>query len=219
MTEQNESVAIVKVNPQIDLAVITLYEESCKLLNYAETRKITTVEDLKATVNDTAIISRLKRAIEDKRKEYTVPINDHLKAINAAFQEYTAPLVQADQINRQKQTVYKDEQDAIVAEQERINAMRLEAAQAEMKLKGELTESVDLIEVQPAAPSIIRTDLGTSSYVNRWKAEVVDFALLPDEYKLPNMPMLNSAARSYKDQRTIPGVRIYNEPDIRMSAR
>ena len=214
-----ETTAIVKVNPQVDLAVTALYGEAVTLLTYAEAAIIKTDADVKERTNDLSIIVNLKKAIEEKRKEYVGPINEHLKAVNDAFKSFTDPLVQADTITRKKVLDYRAEQNRVRQEQERINRLRIEAAQAEMKLKGELTESVDLIEVQPAAPSIIRTDLGTSSYVNRWKAEVVDFALLPDEYKLPNMPMLNSAARSYKDTRTIPGVKIYNEPDIRMSAR
>jgi len=41
----------------------------------------------------------------------------------------------------------------------------------------------------------------------KWYAEVVDFAALPDEYKLPNMAMLNAVAVSKKDTAAVPGVK------------
>lgn len=41
-----------------------------------------------------------------------------------------------------------------------------------------------------------------------FSAEVVDFAKLPDQYKLANMPMLNGLARVSKESLSIPGVKV-----------
>ncbi|MBA7684472.1 hypothetical protein ES703_92868 [subsurface metagenome] len=88
-----------------------------------------------------------------------------------------------------------------------------------MKLKGELTESVNLVEVAPEAPKSVSTDMGTSGMTDSWKYEVFDFALLPDEYKVPDTAMLNSIAKKHHDQKQVPGVRFFNEPFITVRAR
>ena len=219
-TEEVQTVtALIRIKPDLDVSVRQIYSEAVRLLDFATCRTIKTADDLKDATNDQVIIGNFKKDIEEKRKAYTGPINDHLKAVNQAFQEFTAPLLQADQLNRANMTNYRLAREAIIAEQERINRLRIEAAQAEMELKGELTESVQVIEVQAPVAKSVRTDMGTTTTVDHWKAEVVDFALLPDEYKLPNQQMLNAVARTYKNIRTIPGVRIYNDPDIRTTAR
>jgi hypothetical protein len=110
------------------------------------------------------------------------------------------------------------EQDRIRSEQEEINRKRQEAAEAEMKLNGELSESVNLVEVSPEAPKTVATDLGTAGQRDNWKWEVVDFALLPDEYKVVDSSLLTAVAKKHHDQKPIPGVRFFNEPIIAVRA-
>jgi len=217
--ESTPNVAMIRVQPETNEAIIKLYDEAVKLQRYAEARIIKTVEDIKVATDDLSIISRLKKAIEEKRKEYVGPINDHLKAVNDAFKNFTEPLNQADRTTRQKILEYRREQDRIRAVQEEINRKRVEAAQEEMELKGELTESVELVEVIPEAPKRVSTDLGSAGMRDNWKYEVTDFSLLPDEYKVPDTAMLNSIAKKHHDTKQIPGVRFYNEPIIAVTAR
>ena len=106
-----------------------------------------------------------------------------------------------------------NEQKRIQQEQERINQQRREAAEAEMKLTGELSESLIEIAVTEA-PKRVLSDLGSSGLVDHWKYEVIDFALLSDEYKVEDSSMLNAVAKKHHDQKIVPGVRFYNEPYI-----
>ena len=211
--------ALIQVNPQMDNAVIALHEQSLKLEQYATTLVITNNDDVKSATNDLSIISGLKKAIEEKRKEYTQPINDHLKAVNEAFKTFVEPLYRADRITRDKMLEYHQEQERIRLEQEEINRKRMEAAEAEMKLTGELSESVNLVEVIPEVPKRTSTDMGTAGLRDNWKYEVVDFASLPDEFKIADTAMLNSIAKKHHDQKQIPGVRFYNEPIIAVNTR
>ena len=87
-----------------------------------------------------------------------------------------------------------------------------------MKLKGEITESVNLVPVNEA-PKRVSTNMGTASMRDNWKYEVTDFALLPDAYKVPDTTMLTSVAQKHHDQKPIPGVRFYNEPGLSVRAR
>ena len=209
-----ETTTVIRIRPGIDEAVMALHVEAAKLRLYADTRVIATDGDVKLATDDLGFIAKLKKAIEDKRKEYIGPIDEHKKAINDTFKGFSDPLAEADKIIRGKILVYRQEQERIRAEQERINQLRMEAARAEMELKGELTESVGLVEVAPSAPNHYRGEAAILSKTMLPKFEVVDFALLPDEYKQVDAAKLGKVVRA--GLRTIPGVRIWVEESLRV---
>lgn len=209
--------ALIQIRPDIDEKVVALYQEAVKLQEYAKARVIASNDDIKAATNDLSIISRLKRAIEEKRKEYTQPINEHLNAVNEAFKVFAEPLVNADRITRDKILNYRREQERIRQEQERINQLRMEAARAEMELKGELTESVKVVEVAPEAPTHYRTEGGTLGKFMVRKWELVDFNLVPGEYKMLNEVLIGKLVRS--GIKIIPGIRIYEEESLRITPK
>lgn len=95
--------------------------------------------------------------------------------------------------------------------------MRMEAAQAEMELKGELTESVKVIEVTPEPPAHYRTESGTLGKFMVKKWELVDFNLVPGEYKMLNEVLIGKLVRS--GIKTIPGIRIYEEETLRITPK
>ena len=209
--------ATISIKPETNQAIIKLYDEGVKLQRYAKTRVIKTVEDIKDATDDLSVISRLKKAIEEIKKEYTGPINEHLKAVNDAFKKFTEPLNQADMTTRQKILEYRKEQDRIREEQERINQLKMDAAKAEMELKGELSESVDLVEVVPEPAKRISTDMGTSGVAKIWKFEVIDFSLLPDRFKMENATLIGKVVRA--GEREIPGVKIWSEDTLRVTTK
>lgn len=212
-----ENTVLVKVKPQTDEAVIALHGQSLKLEQYAVALVIASNDDIKSATNDLSIISGLKKVIEDKRKEYTQPINEHLKAVNEAFKVFTEPLVNADKVTRQKILDYRHEQERIRQEQERINQMRLEAAHAEMELKGELTESVELVETQSEQPNHYRTEAGTLGRMLVRKWEVVDLSLVPDEYKMVDAAKIGKVVRAGIP--SILGIRIWEEETLRVTTK
>jgi len=211
--------ALVKIAPSKDEAVIAFYEEAIRLQEYAVARVIATVEDLKPATDDLSIIAGVKKGMEEKRKEYVKPLQNHVQEINDAFKTLMQPIEEADRITRVKMLDFTKEQERIRSEQEEINRKRQEAAEAEMRLKGELSESVNLVEVVPEAPKSVSTDMGTAGQRENWKWEVVDFALLPDEYKVVDSSLLTAVAKKHHDQKPVPGVRFYNEPIIAVRAR
>ena len=151
----------------------------------------------------------MKKAIEAKRKEFVSPIQEHLRAINDAFKTLTEPLLLADQITRTKVLGYNQEQERIRQEQEEINRLRMEAAEKEMELKGELSEPVGLVETTPEPPKHYHADMGTATTKKIKKWEVVDFALVPDEYKMPDAVKIGKVVRAGIP--TISGIRIWDE--------
>ncbi len=228
----NETEAVIRVDPGAclapetslalrpgeDIEVHSYFLESMKLLDYAEHRIIKTLEDAKVATDDLSIISRLKKAMEAKRKEVLAPHEVQVKAIRDTYNYLMTPILEAERITKAKQMAFLQEQERIQREQEEINRKRFEAAQAEMKLKGELTESVNLVEVTEA-PERVNTDLGISGMVDHWIFEVTDFTQVPDEYKVIDSVMLNTIAKKYHDQKPVKGIRFYNQPYIATRAK
>ena len=212
-------VALTRINPREDLAIMALYDEANKLLEYANNRVIATLDDTKAATNDLSLIAKLKKAMEAKRKDYLLPFQEHIKEVNDIYKALMAPVETADMVTRNKVMAFNREQERIKAEQEKINALRMEAATKEAALNnGEIKESVILVDViQPVKK--VMADLASSGMRANWTYEVTDFAALPNEYKLPNTSMLNSLAKSIKDSRTIPGLRIYNDPTLAVRSK
>lgn len=210
--------ALLNVKPQADTSVIDLFTEANKLLHYAELRVIATVEDIKSATDDLSIISKLKKALEEKRKGYLKPLAEHQQAIRTAFDTLMEPILGADRITRAKILDFQKEEERIRQEQEEINRMRLEAAQKEAALNGGvITESVGLVEVSPEVPKRTQTDMGTTGTATIWKFEVVDFSLLPDRFKMENATLIGKVVRA--GEREIPGVKIWSENTLKVRAR
>lgn len=209
----------VALRPGEDMEAHGYYADGVRLLEYAQCRVIKTLEDNKSANDDLSMIAKLKKVMENKRKALLDPLKLQSDAIRETYNYLMAPVLEADKITRDKMLAYDAEQRRIRAEQEEINRKRQEAAEQEMKLKGELSESVNLVEVTPEPAKRVSTDMGTTGMVDHWKYEVVDFSLLPDEYKVADSAMLNAAAKKHHDQKQIPGVRFYNEPIIAVRVR
>lgn len=210
---------ILAKHPGSDLEVIGHFGEALRVLEHAEARTIATIEDVKLVNDDLAIISKLKKVMDNKRKSLLDPLKLQADAIRETYTFLMTPVLEAGKIYREKMLAYNAEQDRIRLEQEDINRKRVEAAEQEMWLKGEITESVGLVEVASEASKKVSTELGSSGQRDNWKWEVTDFPLLPDEYKVVDGSMLTAIAKKHHDQKQVPGVRFYNEPIITVRAR
>jgi hypothetical protein len=63
-----------------------------------------------------------------------------------------------------------------------------------------------------APAKTVHTAAGKVTMRSVWKAEVIDFNLLPDEYKVADEVKIGKVVRA--GVRQIPGVRIYEEKSI-----
>ena len=214
-----ESKTAIVLRPGEDIEVHSYFEEAKGLLKYAEARVITTIEDNKVANDDLSIISKLKKTMVNKRKEYLEPLKAQSDSIRDTYDYLMAPVLEADKITRSKMLAFDAEQRRKRAEQEEINRLRMEAAKKEMELKGELTESVNLVEVAPEISKRVSTDIGTSGMREIWHYEVLDFAQLSDDYKVADTAMLNAVAKKHHDQKIVPGIRFYCENIITNRAR
>ena len=225
MSETNKSIeqtttdiAVIKISPARDDAIIGLLEEGRKLKEFAVARTIARDEDLKPATDDLSLIAKLKKALNEKKAEYVKPIKAHLDAVNAVFTGIMAPFEEADIITRQKITAYRASIEKARQEAEAINQAKIDLAKREEALTGEHT--VDLTPVEaPIQVTKVSTDMGTVGMMKIYKFEVIDKALVPEEYKLVDTAKVGAVVRASKGTIIIPGIKIIAEETLRVSTR
>ncbi len=68
--------AVVNVKPDLDTKVQDFYQESLKLRDYALERVVSSLDETKGATNDLSMIAKLKKALEEKRREYVKPLQE-----------------------------------------------------------------------------------------------------------------------------------------------
>lgn len=211
---------LVLVKPQTDNQLMAFYNEAVSLRQYAEARVILTNDDLKPANDDLIIIRKVKKAMEEKRKEYLRPFQDHVKETNEAYKALMEPIEQADKITADKMLAFDAEQKRKIREAEAIETEKLALARREAELKGgEITVDLTPVEKPEAVPDRIKTEMGSSGQRGNWKWEIQDINLVPREYLMINAGMLTPIVKASKGKLSIPGIRIYNEPIIAVNTR
>ena len=207
---------LVTIDPRTVIETNNLYEEAKTLLAYANTRIIDTLEAVKCATDDLALISKVKKAMEQKRKDYLQPFQEHVREVNDIYKSLMQPIEQADVVTRQKILAYQREQARIKAEQEKINALRMEAANKEAALNnGEIKESVNLVDVVNV-PKKVYTDTGTLGTSKVWKFEIEDLSKIPLDYLIPDMVKIGKVIRAGVN---IPGVKSWQEESLRITTK
>lgn len=208
--------ALINIHPESDTSVLSLVCEANRMRDFAIARVIAADADLSPATEDLSMIAKLKKALTEKKAEYYKPVKAHLDAISAAFQTILTPVEEADKITREKIMAYRAEQSRKAAEAEAINQAKLDLARREAALNGgEIT--VDLTPVEAPAPvKKVQTDLGTASTMKVVKWELLDFAAVPDQFKV-----LDSAkvTKLVKAGGGIPGIRVFEEETLRVTAK
>jgi hypothetical protein len=202
-----------KFGPPTASALFTLYQEAAGLLDYAKKRVIASNADLKPATDDLAIILTCRKAMEARKAEIVGPMRAELDQFYQAFNDLMAPVLEAEKVTKSKVAEFDQEQRRKAAEARRIEDEKARLAREEAALNGtgEITVPLETAPSPPPVPERTRTDMGTMYGRDNWKARVVDFKALPDEYKLPNEPLLNTYARTHKGEGSIPGVEFYDD--------
>jgi hypothetical protein len=212
-----ETTAIIIIKPESDLAVINLKAEIGKLGDYAVTREIKCDTDLTPAGEDLILVSKLKKALKEKQREYTFPIQEHFEKVNAVFKDLLASLDLIEKLNKSKISAYTDAQKARVAEAERLNREAEELARKQAKFNGgEFTVDTTLIEA-PAPVRKVSTNNGSFSEVkapNTW--EILDESLIPREYYQLDIVKVNRVIRAGI---RIPGIKTILNTGIRTNIK
>jgi len=183
-----------------------LEKQVSPLVKDASEYKVASVEDIdKASV----ILKKLRdteRFIETKRKEFTQPLNQSLRAINATFKQIVEPMFQARMLLTGKIVDWKK------TEHERI--------EKEETRRRKIQEAHEKAGHEVKAPVILEkpdNKIGNVQTRKVWKFKVVDFSKLSDEYKMINNVAINQAIRY--GVREIKGLKIYQEEKLSIVGR
>ncbi len=131
---------------------------------------------------------RKQAAAEEARKKKALEEQARKKEEEARFLREEAEKADAEEKARLEAQAKKKEEEA-EARREKAEATHVEA---------------------PVIASRVETPKGIS-YTIKWTAEVIDFAVLPDEYKLPNLSMLNKMVQATKGKILVAGVKYKSE--------
>jgi len=207
--------AVVKLNPHADAAIREFYEKALKLRTFAASLVVDSADSAKLATDTLSTIAQVKKGLKEKREEFVKPLNGHVKAVNDAFKALSEPIEEADRTVREKVAAHLKAEQARREEEQRINRLRQEAAEAEARLTGAPAEPVQLIH--SPGPERTVTESGAMGGRKIWKWELEDLSKVPDEYKILNEALIGKVVRA--GMRNIPGIRIYQETIVTVETK
>lgn len=190
--------------PQKEIEVIK--KESHGLIEQAQNYEIKSGQDVdEASLFLKQINDSLKR-IEDKRLEFTKPLNQSLRAINETFKLLKAPLESSKSLLSSKILQWRQaEQKRIAAEEER----RRKIQEAHKKKGHQVSEPIELERPEKK--------IGNAQTRMVWKWRVIDKNKVPEQFKEINQVAVNAAIRSGTTK--IDGLEIYQEEVLAIVGR
>ena len=171
------------------------------LIEEADSYVVNSVETVEVASSFLKRIRDTERVIEEKRLEFTKPINQSLKAINETFKRLAEPLKQARTLVTGKILAWKRaEAERIAKEEERRR--KIQEAHKEAGHKA----------TSPVIMERPKKKIGNVQSRKVWTFKVVNFSKVPDEFKNLNQVAVNLAIRD--GARSIEGLEIFQEEKL-----
>ena len=171
------------------------------LIEEADSYVVNSVETVEVASSFLKRVRDAEKVIEEKRLEFTKPINQSLKAINETFKRLAEPLIQARTLVTGKILSWRRaEAERIAKEEERRRKIQQSHKEAGHKV------SAPVIMERP------EKKIGNVQSRKVWTFKVKDFSKVPDEFKNINQVAVNLAIRD--GARSIEGLEIYQEEKL-----
>lgn len=167
--------------------------------------------------------------LEEKRKAITQPLDVAKKAVMDFFRVPTSFYEEAEGIVKKSMLAYAQEEERKRQELEAKLHREAEKKRQELEAKAETArangkeaqaekyEEKAAQVIEPILAPILEQPKGVS-FREVWHAEVLDFAKLPDNFKIADMPKLNKLAQATKGTLDIPGVKFFKEKIVASKA-
>ena len=204
------------VTPEVKIAEIS--KEVSVVEKRAASMTVKTKEDVALATEFVVNVKKRINRIEELRQFFVKPLNEQVKKINTLFKEQSAPLEQIESTIKRSIADYTMEQDRIARKEEaRLAALRA-AQDARREDKGLAPIAVPLPTVaRPEAT--VKTEGGTMTTVKVWKFEVLNIDLVPRHLLRCEVRHASVQAQIDAGARAIDGLRIYEDIEVRASAR
>lgn len=151
------------------------------------------------------LISKAKKAVEEKRQFFVRPLNEQVKRINEMFKGYMKPLLEAEGILRNGMVAYNI-QLRKEAEEKNKEIERL------AKKTGIDSKDLELT----SQPAVVKMKAGSVSARKFWTFKVIDLKKVPREFLMLDVVKVREAIR--KGERKIAGLEIYEAESIAVSS-
>lgn len=199
VVEQDDSFVMV-----VEKDLVSFQDREVILLKHLETIQVSNEAEQKDAEEMLISARYALKVLEARRKEALDPFKEQIEVINGLFK----PLV--EKINAGISGLLRA-LDLWRQEQERIAvAKRIEIEAAENAAREALLLTGELISVPadpwPVVKKTSRSGLGTVTYRDDLKIEIIDPVLVPRDLCMPDLPRIRARAKS--GFRIIPGVRI-----------
>lgn len=178
-----------------------------------------------------------KKALEERKAFFVKPLKDHVKRIEALYTKPLKQLASADEQLRAKVLDYRKAEQAKVDAERRRREEELAEAQRkaeEAQRKAEksnrkataakaeaatdaVNEAALAVLATPTQARVIHTEIGQVATRKVWDFEVVDKALVPDQYWELDERAIRMAVTS--GLRNIPGVRIFQKESLTVGGK
>lgn len=189
-----------------DKEIQVLEKQVSPLVKQAGSYKIDSI----GSVDRASIFLREVKGAEDnleaKRLEFTVPLNQSLKAINETFKQLKNPLTEARTLLTEKILTWK-----------RVETEKLDKEEARRRA---IQEAHDRKGHKVSATIILKkpeNKIGNTQTRKVWTSKVVDFSKVSDRYKSLDQIAVNQAIRD--GIREIEGIKIYQEERLSIVRR
>lgn len=194
MIKTKQKDAALAVTPKL---ILPLVEEIRAL-------EIVDKSTMEIAVEDLSRANKFLDSVIEYKEKKTKPLNQALKVIRDETRPLENDLKELIDGLRIKMTIYQTRiEEERIAEENRI-ASRIGTGKGKLKIETAVQKISDLEEVDKQ----VEATSGKVTFKAVRKFEVVDIALLPIEYHMPNELEIKSAM---KDGIELPGVRYYTE--------
>jgi hypothetical protein len=233
--------AIIKIDiPQIEAEVLQERPQLEALMKRFENYKIASQTEYVASAEELQKIKGMLKKKDDDRRFLVDPLNKHVKDINARFKPAITLLeLMEGNIKRAQTDFILSERRKQEEEQRRIEEQQRKQQAEESKdvdqqicdamAEGDTDKAQDLLSQKEHAQTFVPAPTAAmpppipkvagQKVIDIWNVVVVDFAKLPDRYKIANMDALQGIADATDGKEVIEGVRFEKGVRIASSAK
>ncbi len=204
-TEEEGSTALVVVYPRGETPYRDFISEVVSLVDTSNQLVVNNKADSKVATDCLGALKDRRMAIQAFKVDLLAPLRQRTSDINDAMKELLDPLEGAKKFVDGLILAFNEAEREKVRQAEEIERRKQELAE----LEGKPAPAPTPLPAQPQA--VTRGEHTQSGERMITKYEVVDFAALPDDYKMQDTGKLTKAIKAGGMSLTIPGVRIFQE--------